>query len=527
MSSSPRSPGGKRKPDAAGKPRPKTGTKARSKAKAGSKARTRRNAKAKPKAKAKTRSKTKARVRSTAKAGTGAKAKVRAKAKAKTKGRAKAKPAGRRPARLRVTTVGGDELSFRARLPLLPLRDVVIFPGMIVPLLVGRPASVAAVQRGLAEDKFFAVITQRDPQDPEPEAGGLYRIGTVVRAVQVLRVPDGTLKVLVEGIARFRCTNIAWADDYQDVAVHLMDEPVVGTPGTKALVRGVMRLFQEYVTLNHRIPDEMVNAVESLEDPEAVAYVVAGHLLVDLDVRQALLSEPDVPALLKRLTRVLGDELGILHLERKIEGEVRTRVSKGQKEYYLQEQLRAIRKELGESLGDEDHDGEDLRGQVERAGMPKAVKEKALQEVERMRRMSPMSPEATVVRSYVETLLSLPWKKRTRDRLDLTRAAQILDEDHYGLDKVKDRILEYLAVVKLVKRPRGSILCLVGPPGVGKTSLGRSVARALGRQFVRVALGGVRDEAEIRGHRRTYIGSMPGRIIQGLKRAGTKNPVFL
>ncbi|GJM44379.1 MAG: Lon protease [Gemmatimonadota bacterium] len=437
------------------------------------------------------------------------------------------KPAATRRGRVRMTAAGGDEVTFASRLPLLPLRDVVIFPGMIVPLLVGRPASVAAVERGLADDKFFAVLTQRDPQDVEPSPEALHNVGTVVRTVQVLRMPDGSLKVLVEGIGRFRAGKLSERNDYLEVSLKVVNDQVRDTPAVKALMRGVIRLFQEYVTLHHAIPDEMAAAVDNIEDPRATAYVVAGHLLLDLDLRQALLSEPTVPALLRRLSQVLGDELEILRLERKIEGEVRTRVSKGQKEFYLQEQLKAIRKELGESLGDEDHDGEDLREQVERSGMPAAVKEKTLKEVERLQRMSSMSPEATVVRSYVETLLALPWAKRSRDRLDLEKAATILDEDHYGLTKVKDRILEYLAVVKLVKRPRGSILCLVGPPGVGKTSLGKSVARALGRKFVRVALGGVRDEAEIRGHRRTYIGSMPGRIIQGIKRAGTKNPVFL
>jgi ATP-dependent Lon protease len=465
------------------------------------------------------------------------KTKVAGKAKAKPRAKAKAKtPAKRRPrtsgptrgaGRIVLSAPGGDDVSFGRILPLLPLRDVVIFPGMVVPLLVGRPASVSAVERALADDKYFAVVTQEDPAETEPGPDGLHDVGTVVRAVQVLRMPDGTLKILVEGIGRFRVHEVIEADDHQQVRIELLEPPVPDVPAVKALLRRTSRLFQEYVTLHHRIPDEMSSAVESIEDPRAIAYVLAGHLLVDLEVRQRLLAVAEIPDLLEAISGVLSDELEILRLEQKIEGEVRTRVSKGQKEYYLQEQLKAIRKELGESLGDEDHDGRDLRLAVEKAGMPADVKEKALAEVDRLQRMSPMSPEASVVRSYVETLVALPWKKRTPDRLDLERASEILEEDHYGLEKVKDRILEYLAVVRLTRRPRGSILCLVGPPGVGKTSLGRSVARALGRKFVRVALGGVRDEAEIRGHRRTYIGSMPGRIVQGLRRAGTKNPVFL
>ena len=425
-----------------------------------------------------------------------------------------------------VYRAGKDEVRFRATLPLLPLRDVVLFPGMMAPLLVGRPASVAAVEHAVADDKLFAVITQRDPQEADPGAEGLHEIGTVVRALQLLRAPDGTLKLLVEGICRFRRLSIDASGKYAAVRLQPAEENVETTPELEALSRGVVQHFQEYVSLHRRLPDELAAAVENVQEPLHIAHVVSGHILVDLERRQTLLAATNVKTQLQLLSQILSHELEILRLEKKIEGEVRTRVSKGQKEFYLQEQLKAIKKELGESTG-EDEDGSELRDRVLKAGMPKETEEKALAEVDRLRRMSAMSPEATVVRGYVETLVSLPWKKRTRDRLDLVKAKRILDEDHYGLEKVKDRIVEYLAVVQLVKRPRGSILCFVGPPGVGKTSLGRSVARALGRKFVRVSLGGVRDEAEIRGHRRTYIGSMPGRIIQGIKRAGTKNPVFL
>jgi len=420
---------------------------------------------------------------------------------------------------------GHETLAFPPELSLLPLRDVVIFPGMMVPLLVGRPASVAAIESAVAENKLFAALAQRDPQETEPEPDDLHDVGTVVRAIQILKIPDGTMKILVEGICRFRVERIRWRRDHLAVRMSLAEPEVAPTTELKALTRRCMAGFQEYVQLNRRIPDEIVSAVSNAEDPRHVAHVISGHLLIELAQRQDLLATLDPKAHLEKLARLLDEELEILRIERKIEGDVRTRVSRGQKEFYLQEQLKAIRKELGETSPDDE--GAELLEAIEKAGMPKDVREKALAEVQRLSRMSPMSPEAAVVRGYVETLAALPWSKRTRDRLDLDRAREILDEDHYGLDKVKERIVEYLAVVKLVKRPRGSILCLVGPPGVGKTSLGRSVARALGRKFVRVALGGVRDEAEIRGHRRTYIGSMPGRIIQGIRRAGTKNPVFL
>ncbi|MFN8176908.1 MAG: endopeptidase La [bacterium] len=457
------------------------------------------------------------------------KPKLPAKRRAAPERRPKAAPAKRRAgagARTFVYRAGTQEVRFRNVLPLLPLRDVVLFPGMMAPLLVGRPLSVAAVERAVADDKIFVVLTQRDPQESDPGADGLHEIGTVVRALQLLRAPDGTLKLLVEGICRVRRLAIETHDKYLAARVELAEERADVTAEVEALARRVVQLFQEYVSLHRRLPDELASAVENVQDPLHIAHAVSGHLLIDLERRQTLLAATSVRKQLELLSHILGHELEILRLEKKIEGEVRTHVSKGQKEFYLQEQLKAIKKELGESTGD-DEDGSELRERVLKAGMPKEVEEKALGEVDRLKRMSTMSPEATVVRGYVETLVSLPWKKRTRDRLDLGKAKRILDEDHYGLQKIKDRIVEYLAVVQLVKRPRGSILCFVGPPGVGKTSLGRSVARALGRRFVRVSLGGVRDEAEIRGHRRTYIGSMPGRIIQGIKRAGTKNPVFL
>jgi ATP-dependent Lon protease len=420
----------------------------------------------------------------------------------------------------------GEEFRFSPSLPLLPLRDVVIFPGMIVPLLVGRPASVAAVERALAGDKIFCVLAQKDPREADPGPAGLHDVGTIVRALQMLRIPDGTMRLLVEGVCRVSVRKVEKRAGHFTVRVAVAEAGTPATSELKALVRQAVAGFQRYVQLNSRIPDEVLAAVSGPDSPSRLAHVISGHLLIDVAAKQRLLAMLDLKQQLTELIRVLGEEIEVLGLERKIEGQVRDRVSRGQKEFWLHEQLKAIRKELGEGAEDESG-GRELTGAVRKAGMPKEVRDKALSEVDRLGRMSPMSPEATVVRGWVETLIELPWRKRTRDRLDVAKAAKILDEDHYGLAKVKDRILEYLSVVKLVKRPRGSILCLVGPPGVGKTSLGRSVARALGRRFVRVALGGIRDEAEIRGHRRTYIGSMPGRIIQGIRRAGTKNPVFL
>jgi len=406
------------------------------------------------------------------------------------------------------------------------LRDVVVFPGMVLPLLVGRPASVVAIERGVEDEKLVFVTAQKDPQDSEPDPEDLHEYGVAVRLLQVLRLPDNTIKVLVEGLCRAKITQIVRLEDYARAKIVLADTAAEKNSETRALTRSVFTRFQEYVRLNKRIPDEILAAIGSPDDARRVANIVAGHLLIPLPKRQALLASNGIVDQLREISRVLSEELEILRLEKKIEGEVKSQVYKGQKEFYLQEQLKAIRKELGESAP-EDQDIEELRALVEKAGMPKEVDRKAMGEVARLTRMSPMSPEATVVRTYVETLASLPWKKRTKDRLDLERAREILEEDHDGLEKIKERILEYLVVVKLMKSPRGSILCFVGPPGVGKTSLGRSIARALGRKFVRVSLGGVRDEAEIRGHRRTYIGSMPGRIIQGIKRAGSKNPVFL
>ncbi len=413
------------------------------------------------------------------------------------------------------------------RLPLLPLRDVVIFPGAIVPLLVGRERSILALNAAADEEKLLVVAAQREPEVADPGSEDIYSMGTLVRIHQVLRLPDGTTKILIEGLSRAEILAHHQDEGYLSVDFRLCE--VVTEPAStelEALCRQVVELFEDYVHLHKRIPDETVVAVQRIEDPDSLADTVAAQLVVGVALRQELLENQATTLRLRELAKILRREIEILGVERRIEGEVKQQVEKGQKEFYLNEQLRAIRKELGYGP-EEDDEIEELIKRIERAEMSDEAHEIALKEVGRLAKMAPMSPESTVVRTYLDTLLGLPWASRSQDRLDTRRARRRLDADHYGLEKVKERILEFLSVVKLTGRLQGSILCLVGPPGVGKTSLGRSIAESMGRNFVRVSLGGVRDEAEIRGHRRTYIGSRPGRIMEGLKRAGTRNPVFL
>ncbi len=413
------------------------------------------------------------------------------------------------------------------RLPLLPLRDVVIFPGAIVPLLVGRERSIQALNAAADAEKLLVVSAQREPEVADPGTDDIYAIGTLVRIHQVLRLPDGTTKILIEGLSRAEITAHYQDEGYLSVDFALCE--VVSEPQStelEAQCRQVAELFEDYVHLHKRIPDETIVAVQRIEDADYLADTVASQLVVGVALRQELLANLEITPRLRHLAKILRREIEILGVERRIEGEVKQQVEKGQKEFYLNEQLRAIRKELGYGP-EEDDEIEELIKRIERAEMSDEAHEIALKEVGRLAKMAPMSPESTVVRTYLDTLLGLPWASRSQDRLDTHRARRRLDADHYGLEKVKERILEFLSVVKLTGRLQGSILCLVGPPGVGKTSLGRSIADSMGRNFVRVSLGGVRDEAEIRGHRRTYIGSRPGRIIEGLKRAGTRNPVFL
>jgi ATP-dependent Lon protease len=430
------------------------------------------------------------------------------------------------PARRLTVTRGDERFEFRERLPLLPLRDVVVFPYMTIPLLVGRLPSVNAIEKAVAGDRMLFVTAQKRSEVADPSHQELYRVGTVVRVLQLFRLPDGTLRVLVEGLARVRVDRFFWAADHYTVRVGLVPERGAAGPEVEALMRSVTGVFNEYVRLNRRIPDEVALTTGNITDPVSLAHTVSAHLLLKVAQKQALLEMDDVVERLRRIAQTLASELEILKLERKIEGQVRSQVHKNQKEFYLNEQLKAIRKELGHQ-NEFSNEIEELAAAIRRCRMPREVTTRAMRELDRLSKMSFMSPEATVVRNYLDWLVSLPWSKTTRDRQDIREVERILDEDHYGLRKVKERIVEYLAVLKLTGKNKGPILCFVGPPGVGKTSLGKSIARALGRRFVRVSLGGVRDEAEIRGHRRTYIGSLPGRIVQNLRKAGTRNPVFL
>ena len=419
-----------------------------------------------------------------------------------------------------------EVLNVPERLPVLALRDVVIFPHVSMPLLVGRPASLAAVDSAMAEDRFILLVTQRSGDTDEPAAADLYRGGVVARIAQLSRAPSGAAKVLVEGLARVRVTRYVSMGEHlraQVVPVEEQSSPE-DTDEVEALARRVVALFEEYVSLHRRIPPEVVTLIQGADSTARQAFGIAAHLSVRVETRQALLETSSLLALLRMLAEVLRSEIELLRLERKIDDEVRGSLFQNQREFYLQEQLKAIHRELGQDDGEE---VEGLEAQIKAKHMPEPVQSRALREVRKLRRMSPLSPESTVARNYVDWLLALPWTERSDDVLDVAHARRVLDEDHYGLEEVKDRILDYIGVLSLVGRMEGPILCLVGPPGVGKTSLGRSIARALGRKFVRMSLGGVRDEAEIRGHRRTYIGSMPGRVIQAMRRAEVVNPVIL
>ena len=413
------------------------------------------------------------------------------------------------------------------RIPVLPLRDVVIFPYVVIPLLVGRAASLAAIEAALAEDKLILLVAQRDGEKQEPAAADLHRTGVIGRVVQVSRLPTGTTRVLVEGIARARVTRYIPSGNVLRAAASPFpfDGPgAVDAAETEALSRRVMNSFEEYVGLHRRIPAEVVSIIQSTDSAERQAFGIAAHVAVRFELRQSLLEAETLRHLLEMLGELLSGEIELLRLERKIDDDVRGAMFQNQREFYLQEQLRVIHRELGEEDGD---DFAELEAQIKKKALPAVVEERTLRELRKLRRMPPMSPEFTVARNFIDWIVAIPWTERTDEVLDVPHARAILDADHYGLDEVKDRILDFIAVLSLVGRLNGQILCLVGPPGVGKTSLGRSIARALGRKFVRMALGGVRDEAEIRGHRRTYIGSMPGRIIQAMRRAEVVNPVIL
>ncbi|MBX6331587.1 MAG: endopeptidase La [Gemmatimonadaceae bacterium] len=420
---------------------------------------------------------------------------------------------------------GDEHFEVSDRLPVLPLRDVVVFPYMVIPLLVGRPGSLAAVEAALAEDRWIFLVAQRHGEIQEPVASDLFRVGVVGKVLQVSRLANGTTKVLLEGVARARVTRYAPNDSHLRATLSPMPfERGASEMDDNAMARRVTSLFEEYVGLHRRLPPEVVSLVQGSEARDRQAFAVSAHLLVRVDQRQQLLESVSTSALLERLSALLTAEIEILRLERKIESDVRGSLFQNQREFYLQEQLKAIHRELGQEDGD---DFDELAASIAAKSLPPAVRERAERELRKLRRTPPLSPESTVGRNYLDWILSLPWTERTDDVLDVAHAQRVLDEDHFGLHDVKERVLDYIAVLALVGRLEGPILCLVGPPGVGKTSLGRSIARALGRKFVRMSLGGVRDEAEIRGHRRTYIGSLPGRVIQAMRRAEVVNPVIL
>jgi len=411
-------------------------------------------------------------------------------------------------------------------LPLLPLRGILVFPYMVIHLDVGRDKSVQAIEEAMIQDRVIFLATQKEAQTDDPGVDDIYRVGTVAEVKQLLKLPGGTIRVLVEGIARGRIKRYLNQEPYFKVEIEQYSEEFVKTPEVEALMRSLVHQFEQYVKLSKRIPPETVVTVVNLEEPGRLTDIIASHLTLRIEDKQQVLEAVDIVKRLEKLCAIVARELEIVELERKINIRVRKQMEKTQKEYYLREQMKAIQKELGEK-DDRMAEGEEYREKIAEARMPREVEEKALKEVERLEKMPPMAAESTVVRNYLDWLIALPWSKSTRDRLDIKAAEAILEEDHYGLKEVKERILEYLAIRKLAKKMKGPILCFVGPPGVGKTSLGRSIARALERKFVRISLGGVRDEAEIRGHRRTYVGALPGRIIQGIRTAGSKNPVFL
>ena len=412
--------------------------------------------------------------------------------------------------------------------PVLPLRDVVVYPHMAIPLFVGREKSIAALSAAMQDDKRILLVAQRTADKDDPGAEDLYEVGTLASVLQMLKLPDGTVKVLVEGAQRARIQELGAGGDYLQADIELLDEDDSASDGreTDALMRSTVALFEQYIKLNKKVPAELLPSLSAMDQPGRLADTIAAHLNLKLEDKQAVLEVGGAHARLEHVLAALEGEIDTLQIEKKIRGRVKSQMEKSQREYYLNEQMKAIQKELGEGE-DGSNELEELGNKIEKAGMPKAVKTKALAEYNKLKMMSPMSAEATVVRNYLDWLVQVPWKKRSRTRIDLDKAQEILDRDHYGLEKVKERIIEYLAVQSRVKKLKGPILCLVGPPGVGKTSLGRSVAEAVNRKFTRMSLGGVRDEAEIRGHRRTYIGSLPGKIVQNLAKTGKKNPLFL
>ncbi|EST56615.1 peptidase [Brevibacillus panacihumi W25] len=418
------------------------------------------------------------------------------------------------------------ERSGNRELPLLPLRGLLVYPTMVLHLDVGREKSIRALEQAMVDDNKILLATQEEVHIEEPSAEQIYKIGTVARVKQMLKLPNGTIRVLVEGLQRAKIEEYLQTDDYFIVSVTYLEEENAEENEVEALMRSVLNHFEQYIKLSKKVTPETLTSVSDIEEPGRLADVIASHLPLKMKDKQEILETVNIQERLEILLTILNNEREVLELERKIGNRVKKQMERTQKEYYLREQMKAIQKELGDRDGRQG-EVDELRAQLEKSDAPERIKTKIEKELDRLEKMPSTSAEGSVIRTYIDTLLALPWTKTTEDNLDIAHAEKVLDEDHYGLEKPKERVLEYLAVQKLVNSMRGPILCLVGPPGVGKTSLARSVARALGREFVRISLGGVRDEAEIRGHRRTYVGALPGRIIQGMKQAGTINPVFL
>lgn len=422
---------------------------------------------------------------------------------------------------------GDSIIDIPQQLSVLPLRDTVIFPHMVIPLVVGRPSTVAAVDHSIQSNRMIALVSQKDPLVEKPGSADMFRIGVVGRVVQLMKLPNGLEKVLIEGLVRMKVQKFIKGAKFLKANIELIEEENIDTAAMEAAKRHVYSQFKEFVSLNRQIPDEVALTIEQVDVPRRLADFIVMHLDVDMIKKQHFLETEDAFELLVSIAQELSKEIEILNIEHNIEGKVKDKISSSQRIYYLQEQLRAIKKELGEDSEDDISDVLEYRKKVRKAKLPEEAKKKAEEEISRLENTPMMSPEATVIRTYLDWMINVPWYKKTLDNTKIETARNILDEDHYGLEKPKERVLEHLAVLAMSKKIRGPILCLVGPPGVGKTSLGKSIARALGRKFVRISLGGVRDEAEIRGHRRTYIGALPGRVIQSMKKAGTINPVFL
>ncbi len=410
--------------------------------------------------------------------------------------------------------------------PVLPLRDVVVYPHMVIPLFVGRDKSIKALDHGMQAGKQILLVAQKSPEVDDPAEKDLNRVGTLSTILQLLKLPDGTVKVLVEGGDRAKIQQISDGQYFTAVVTVIRSHSQYDEREVDVLMRSALSLFDQYVKLNKKIPPEILTSLAGIDSPGRLADTVAAHMQLKLEEKQKILEIEDVRERLEHVMALIEGEIDVLQIEKRIRTRVKQQMEKSQREYYLNEQMKAIQKELGE-LEDAPNELEELERRIQKAGMTKEARDKATSELNKLKLMSPMSAEATVVRNYIDWLVNVPWKKRTRVRHDIEAAQKVLDEDHYGLEKIKERILEYLAVQHRVQKLRGPILCLVGPPGVGKTSLGQSIARATNRKFVRMSLGGVRDEAEIRGHRRTYIGSMPGKILQNMSKVGTRNPLFL